>query len=175
MSQKETLEGKFYAGNRSNNILMPEDQLSVLFEKNRLAKEQEEAAKLHLEALQNKQKEIEEKLATLELMPMLNKVILMEYPENPYTELIRNGVIVGYDGSFQNPDSGTPDKLTKLVSCAKVIEVGPEVKYLKAGDDVFYDTRTCYPVPFMRLGYILTSEPQILCALNSKLKERFNM
>lgn len=106
---------------------------------------------------------------------MNNKIIILPYPENPYKKVIEGNIIVEYDGSFMNPDSGQKDKMQTLVGCAKVIEVGPECKYLKPEDDVYYDTRTTYPVPFMSLGYQLTTEPQILCVLNSNLKERFNM
>ena len=50
-----------------------------------------------------------------------------------------------YTGEFLNPDSGENDKLKELVACAKVIEVGPDCKYLNINDDVFYDTRSVYP------------------------------
>jgi hypothetical protein len=109
------------------------------------------------------------------MLPMFNKVILLPYPNNPYKKSIEGSIIVEYNGDFMNPDSGEKDKLQELVGCAKVIEVGPEVKYVKAGDDIYYDPRTCYPVPFMSLGYKLTTEPQILCVLNENLKERFKM
>ena len=105
----------------------------------------------------------------------MNKIILQPYPVNPYRKVVEGSLIVDYTGAFKNPDSGEDDKLQELVGCAKIIEVGPKCKYLKPGDDVYYDTRTEYPVPFMSMGYRLTSEPQILCVLNEKLKERFNM
>lgn len=54
-------------------------------------------------------------------------------------------IIVEYNGLFNNPDSGELDTLQELVACAKVIEIGPECKYVKPGDDVYYDPRTCYP------------------------------
>ena len=135
----------------------------------------EEIKKALFEAEQNKQAEINKKLETLEMLPMMNKIILQPYPVNPYRKVVEGSLIVDYTGTFKNPDSGEDDKLQELVGCAKVIEVGPECKYLKPGDDVYYDTRTVYPVPFMSMGYRLTSEPQILCVLNEKLKERFNM
>ena len=135
----------------------------------------EEIKKALFEAEKNKQAEINKKLETLEMLPMMNKIILQPYPVNPYRKVVEGSLIVDYTGAFKNPDSGEDDKLQELVGCAKVIEVGPECKYLKPGDDVYYDTRTVYPVPFMSMGYRLTSEPQILCVLNEKLKERFNM
>ena len=109
-----------------------------------------------------------------EIMPIYNNIMIRPYKENPYADQVTaSGLKLG-SGEFTNPDSGEDDTLDTFVGCAKIIETGPEVKYLKVGDDVYYDTRTVYPVPFMSLGYRLTTEPQILCVLNENLKERFN-
>lgn len=164
--------GKFYmSGGKFDDELLLENQIEAKKQKELM----EEANKLYLEASQRKQEEINRKLETLELLPMSNKLILSMYPENPYRKVIEGRIIVDYDGSFINPDTGEKDKMKQLVACAQVIEVGPEVKYVKPGDDVYFDPRTCYPVPFMSLGYLLTSEPQIHCVLNEGLKARFKM
>ena len=164
--------GKYFMSNRSNlEVPTIKDAAERLKEE----KAAEEIKKALFEAEKNKQAEINKKLETLEMLPMMNKIILQPYPVNPYRKVVEGSLIVDYTGAFKNPDSGEDDKLQELVGCAKVIEVGPECKYLKPGDDVYYDTRTVYPVPFMSMGYRLTSEPQILCVLNEKLKERFNM
>ena len=172
MSFREEQMGKYFMSNRSN-LEVP--TIKDAAERLREEKAAEEIRKALFEAEQNKQAEINKKLETLEMLPMMNKIILQPYPVNPYRKVVEGSLIVDYTGAFKNPDSGEDDKLQELVGCAKVIEVGPECKYLKPGDDVYYDTRTVYPVPFMSMGYRLTSEPQILCVLNEKLKERFNM
>ena len=172
MSFKEEQMGRYFMSNRSN-LEVP--TIKDAAERLREEKAAEEIKKALFEAEQNKQAEINKKLETLEMLPMMNKIILQPYPVNPYRKVVEGSLIVDYTGAFKNPDSGEDDKLQELVGCAKIIEVGPECKYLKPGDDVYYDTRTVYPVPFMSMGYRLTSEPQILCVLNEKLKERFNM
>ena len=172
MSNKESQTGKFFMTNRSG-LLTPENELERQFEQAKLEKEIEEANRLFLEVEKAKQAEIEAKLETLELVPTFNKVILLPYPRNPYRKIMHNGLIVEYTGDFLNPDSGEKDTLKELVACAKVVEVGPDVLYLCSGDDVFYDPRTCYPVPFFKSGYLVTNEQQILCVLNENLKRRF--
>lgn len=172
MSFKEEQMGRYFMSNRSN-LEVP--TIKDAAERLREEKAAEEIKKALFEAEQNKQADINKKLETLEMLPMMNKIILQPYPVNPYRKVVEGSLIVDYTGAFKNPDSGEDDKLQELVGCAKIIEVGPECKYLKPGDDVYYDTRTVYPVPFMSMGYRLTSEPQILCVLNEKLKERFNM
>lgn len=156
-------------------LILPEDLLQRDIEKFRLEKEAEEAQQMLLDLEKAKQQELDEKLQTLEILPTANRVILLPYPRNPYRKIMDGNIIVEYNGDFLNPDSGERDTLKELVSCAKVIEVGPETKQVKVGDDVYYDGRTTYPVPFLSLGYVLTSEPQLLCILNEGLKARFNM
>ena len=179
MSKKESQLGKIYMGGDSHKfnskLYVPENPLEREFEKAKAEKELEEFNQTLLELEKAKQAELEARLETLELIPMHNKVILLPYPRNPYKKILHNGIIVDYNGEFQNPDSGEPDKLKELVACAQVKEVGPAVDYVKVGDDVFYDTRTCYPIPFFNLGYVSLAEPQILCVMNEKLKERFKM
>lgn len=159
----------------NKNIETPKNPFTEQLEQLKDEKAATEAKNLLFELEKKKQEEIESKLNHLEMIPMYNKVILLPYPVNPYRKIVEGHIIVDYDGSFKNPDTGEYDKMEQLVSCAKVIEVGPEVKYLKVGDDVYYDSRTVYPVPFMSLGYKLTTEVQILCVLNEDLKERFKM
>ncbi len=178
MSIREEQMGKFFMGGSSKNyegLILPENPFTKELESQKDEQAAKEARELFLKLEKEKQEELNAKLATLEMLPMFNKVILLPYPSNPYKKTVQGSIIVEYNGDFMNPDSGEKDKLQELVACAKVIEVGPECKYLKAGDDIYYDPRTCYPVPFMSLGYKLTSEPQILCVLNESLKERFQM
>ena len=110
-----------------------------------------------------------------EIMPLYNNVILRPYSENPYVSMQSKDGLLLTDDQFDSQDSGETEKRDLLIGCAQVIEIGPECKYLKPGDDVYYLPNTAFPVPFMSLGYKLTTEPQILCVLNESLKERFKM
>lgn len=159
----------------NKNIIVPKNPFLEEVDQMKEKKELEEIQKKLLELDKIKQEEINQKLQNLELIPMFDKVIILPYPQNPYRKIIEGNIIVDYDGTFKNPDSGEMDKQNVFVGCANVIEIGPTSKFLKPGDDVFYDTRTVYPVPFQSLGYKLTSETQILCVINEKLKERFKM
>jgi hypothetical protein len=164
-----------YAPGQRNNLILPENQILIDAQKQREAKEAEEARAMYLDLQAKKQADLEARLQTLELVPMGAKVVLLPYPRNPYKKVMNGKIIVEYNGEFNNPDSGEKDTLNVFVGCAQVIEIGPECKYVKPGDDIYYDTRTCYPLPFMSLGYILTTEPQILAVINDGLKTRFKM
>ena len=159
--------------------LKPEFDENLLLEnlskKREEEKVQEEASALLIKLEQEKQLELEAKLEKLELMPIGSKVILLPYPNNPYKKTItKSGLFVDYDGSFMNPDSGEKDNMKQGIKCAKVIEVGPDCKMVRAGDDVFYESRAIAPIPFFSLGYEILVEGNIFCILNEGLKARLN-
>lgn len=172
---KKTLDqaaGKFYfSGPNIDESMLLENQIKKANEE----KQQKELSEILIEAEKKKQEELQSKLDVLEIMPMGAKILILPYPRNPYRKIIsEGGIILDYDGTFKNPDSGEIDKLEVGIGCAKVIEVGPDTKYIKPGDDIIYDTRQAGPVPFMSLGYKIYPEANVYCVINEKLKERWN-
>jgi co-chaperonin GroES (HSP10) len=108
-----------------------------------------------------------------EIMPLYNNVILRPYDKNPYVEEKTDLGLVYNDDNFDNDDSGEHEKNEIIVGCAEVFEVGPECKYLKVGDDVYYNTFSARPVPFQRQGFLLCNELNIIAVMNDNLNERF--
>ena len=166
---------------RTGKIFMPgikKDEDLLIENASKKLKEEKElnaAKELFLEARKAKQAEIDAKIEKLEILPLGSRVIFVPYPENPYKKIITDsGIIVDYNGSFMNPDSGEKDTLTLGIGCGKIIEVGPECKYAKSGDDFYYDTRVVQPIPFYNQGYQTLAEQQIICILNEGLTDRFN-
>lgn len=178
MSFREEQQGRFYMGGNQENykkLILPEQPLAKEFDKLKEEQDIKEARELLLELEKKKQEELDEKLERLELLPTDNKVIFLPYPRNPYKKILQGSLIVDFNGEFNNPDTGEKDKMQELVMCAKVIEVGPTCKYTQPGDDIYFVPGAAYPLPFMSLGYRVTTEPQILCILNENLKNRFKM
>lgn len=176
MSTRESQTGKFYFPPTSKSgLIIPMNPFTEQAEEIKLEKDAEEATKKLLELSKQKQEELEKKLEKLEIMPLGANIILLPYPENPYRKVMNGSIIVEYDGSFKNSDTGEWDKQQIGIGCAKVIEVGPNVKQVKTGDDIFVDFRVLVTIPFFGAGYRLASEPQVICVINENLKERFNM
>lgn len=173
MSLREEQLGKFYMGNRKDNFVVPENPFTKDLEKLKDEKAIEEAGKLLLAAEQQKQKELEERLDRLELMPLGQRLIIEPYPSNPYRKLVEGSILVSYAETFKNPDSGEYDKMAAGVICAKVIEVGPECQWVRPGDDIFCQNGVLTVVPFFSSGYKTLAEAQILAVIGEKLKERF--
>lgn len=167
--------GKFYYGEGITKRSGSKDDLLLenVLKKQEVEKAAKEASQILLEAKKAKQKELEERLKTLEMLPIGSKVVILPYPENPYKKVItESGILIDYDGSFKNPDSGEQDKLKQGIQCAKVIEVGPDCKVVRLGDDVFYESRATAPLPFFSLGYEVLVEGNIFVILNEGLQAR---
>lgn len=109
-----------------------------------------------------------------EIMPLRTNLFVQPYLENPYREQRSSGGLQLTDGEFHNPDSGEIDKLNEDIVCGLVLEVGPECKYVRAGDEVFFNIRAAVPIPFMGKGFLLTHEQNLFCVINENLKERIN-
>lgn len=109
-----------------------------------------------------------------EIMPLGMNLFIQPYEENPYAKKVTDGGLQLIDGDFKNPDSGENEKLNQEIRCAKVLEVGPECKYVKPGDDVFFRMSITIPIPFMGQGFFMTNEPNILSVINDDLSTRFN-
>lgn len=108
------------------------------------------------------------------IMPLYANVILRPYENNPYVEMTSKEGLILTDNQFNSQDSGEVEKLDLMIGCAEVVEVGPDCKFLKPGDDVFFNTLTVKPVPFQRQGFLLCNELGILAVMNNDLDKRFN-
>lgn len=108
-----------------------------------------------------------------EIMPLFSNVMIRPYAENPYDTMKSEEGLILNNGEFDNSDSGEHENLDLKIACAEVIEVGPECKYVKVGDDVYVNTFSIRPVPFMRQGFFLCNEQNILTVMNNNLNERF--
>lgn len=124
-----------------------------------------------------KSEEMEEKLKSLEIMPLTNYILSRPFDKNPYVALKMKGNIIleGYNGNFLSQDTGEMEQEEQMIVVGTVIEVGPECKYIKEGDDIFYTKNSLVPVPFFGKGFQLINENRVVVVINKGLKERFGM
>lgn len=170
MSLKEEMSGKYGMYTGKSGIILPENQLQYEIDKAKKEKEEEDALALLRELDDIKQKEIEDSISELELLPEGNKIIILPYPTNPYKKIKQGSIYLGNNGSFKNPDSGEMDTLQEFVTCAKIIEVGPDCKKAKIGNDLFFIKNSAVPLPFMSLGYLVVNEPNVVAYIGKGLK-----
>lgn len=108
----------------------------------------------------------------MEIIPVYANIIVKPYEENPYIQHVTKSGFIINDAVFDNPDTGERDMLVQEIVCGKVIEAGPDCKYVKTGDDIFYNSRTVKPIPYNRLGYMLCNEQGVLAIVGEDVKTR---
>ena len=130
------------------------------------------------EDIENNQKDVAYDITKAEIKPMFSRVLIKQYNTNPFQKMEeRNGIVIatgGYRPNVElNPLTGKYEQKDEFIKTGCVIEVGPDTKYLKEGDTVFYRKDTTVPVPFFMETFVCLDEKQIIAVVNEGLEERF--
>lgn len=110
-----------------------------------------------------------------QIIPVNANILAEPYVRNPYRyiETTESGLIVGIESSktYKSNETGEIEKNNELVRCAKVLEVGPDCKNVKVGDDIFFTAFEELKLPFRKKGWIMVSETRIICRIVRKNNE----
>ena len=167
------------------SVNMKENSLDSLIKKEKARKFNSEVEKYN-EKLEQNNKDFEESLdkveydiSKAEIKPMFSRILVQPFKVNPFQKMkVENGLIIdtgGYTPHTQlNEQTGRYEEQKQFIVTGCVIEVGPEVKYLKEGDVIFYRVDTAVPVPFFKQGFVSLAESQIIAVVNEGLQDRFN-
>ena len=174
-------------GTDSNFTLvnMKENSLDSLIKKEKTRKFNSEVEKYNEKLEQNNkdfkesQDKVEYDISKAEIKPMFSRILVQPFKVNPFQKMkIENGLIIdtgGYTPHTQlNEQTGRYEEQKQFIVTGCVVEVGPEVKYLKEGDVIFYRIDTAVPVPFFKQGFVSLAESQIIAVVNEGLQDRFN-
>ena len=168
------------------SVNMKENSLDSLIKKEKARKFNSEVEKYNEKLEQNNkdfeesQNKVEYDISKAEIKPMFSRILVQPFKVNPFQKMkIENGLIIdtgGYTPHTQlNEQTGRYEEQKQFIVTGCVIEVGPEVKYLKEGDVIFYRVDTAVPVPFFKQGFISLAENQIIAVVNEGLQDRFNI
>ena len=174
-------------GTDSNFTLvnMKENSLDSLIKKEKTRKFNSEVEKYNEKLEQNNkdfkesQDKVEYDISKAEIKPMFSRILVQPFKVNPFQKMkVENGLIVdtgGYTPHIQlNEQTGKYEEQNQFIVTGCVIEVGPDVKYLKEGDVIFYRVDTAVPVPFFKQGFVSLAESQIIAVVNEGLQDRFD-
>ena len=123
---------------------------------------------------------INENVNNIEIMPLGTYVLVKQFEENPFQRIVRDqksGIIIDTGGlapQYKNTDNGEIEEEESFILVGVVQEVGPECKYVRPGDAVFYSRPSAVPVPFYKQKLVQVNETRILATVNEHLTERFN-
>lgn len=168
-----------------SSFSMNQKDLNKMIEKEKQAKFNNELDKYvnEMEEYNETMKQLQESIGTdplkLEIKPLHEQVIIKPFEHNPFQKIkIDNGIITDVGGFKinvdKNPITGQMEEQEQVILTGCVMEVGPEVKYLKVGDIVFYHRRNRIPIPFFKQGFYNLEERYVLAVVNEGLTERFN-
>ena len=167
------------------SVNMKENSLDSLIKKEKARKFNSEVEKYN-EKLEQNNKDFEESrdkveydISKAEIKPMFSRILVQPFKVNPFQKMkVENGHIIdtgGYTPHTQlNEQTGRYEEQKQFIVTGCVVEVGPEVKYLKEGDVIFYRVDTAVPVPFFKQGFVSLAESQIIAVVNEGLQDRFN-
>ena len=167
------------------SVNMKENSLDSLIKKEKASKFNSEVEKYNEKLEQNNkdfkesQDKVEYDISKAEIKPMFSRILVQPFKVNPFQKMkVENGLIIdtgGYTPHTQlNEQTGRYEEQKQFIVTGCVIEVGPEVKYLKEGDVIFYRVDTAVPVPFFKQGFVSLAESQIIAVVNEGLQDRFN-
>ena len=167
------------------SVNMKENSLDSLIKEEKARKFNSEVEKYNEKLEQNNkdfeesQNKVEYDISKAEIKPMFSRILVQPFKVNPFQKMkIENGLIIdtgGYTPHTQlNEQTGRYEEQKQFIVTGCVIEVGPEVKYLKEGDVIFYRVDTAVPVPFFKQGFVSLAESQIIAVVNEGLQDRFN-
>ena len=167
------------------SVNMKENSLDSLIRKEKARKFNSEVEKYNEKLEQNNkdfeesQDKVEYDISKAEIKPMFSRILVQPFKVNPFQKIkVENGLIIdtgGYTPHTQlNEQTGRYEEQKQFIVTGCVVEVGPEVKYLKEGDVIFYRVDTAVPVPFFKQGFVSLAESQIIAVVNEGLQDRFN-
>ena len=108
-----------------------------------------------------------------EIMPLYSTVLVELYETNPYEAMETESGLKLTHGEFDSPDTGNRERKEFMTTAAHIIEVGPDCKYAKAGDDCLIDLRATRPICFKGNFYFNIAEQNIVALLGDDLRQRF--
>lgn len=166
-------------------INMSENTIDNLIQKENTAKfnNQLEQYKAQLEenkkTLDEAQSQVQYDINQAEIKPMFSRILVKPFKVNPFQRMERAGSIIVNAGGYTphaeiNPMTGKYEEQKQFIVTGCVVEVGPDTKYLREGDVIYYRVDTSVPVPFLAQGFISLDEKQVIAVVNEGLTERFN-
>ena len=183
-SEKEKLSQSSF-GLNGNMYALNEQDINSIIQKEKANKFNTEVDKF-TEQIENSKTQVDNIKESIsydinkaEIKPMFSRLLIKPFVANPFQNItVDSGIITdigGLNPHIQfNERTGKYEEQKQFIVTGSVVEVGPEVKYLKEGDVIFYRVDTAVPVPFFKQGFVSLAENQVIAVVNEQLQNRFD-
>lgn len=132
----------------------------------------------HNKYLQEQVTRLSDNFEKLEIKPLGNYVMITPFSQNPFQKIKQEGAIItdlgGLTPIYKSQEDGQWHEEESFIQVGTVVEVGPDVKWLKIGDAVMWTKPTELPIPFYKQGLVTVCEFNIKAVVNEGLQERFD-
>ena len=162
----------------SSNKLNESERLQATKSFNEATNKATEAFKKNIDKELEASRKLKEETKNLEIYPTNGNILVRMDGKNPWEQIkmTDSGLILPvYDGSYKSHETGEEETKDMIIAFAEVIEVGPEVKYVKQGDDIIFRNHTQLPAPFLGQSLWIVSQNNVLVVINESLSERFKI
>lgn len=138
-------------------------------------KKTEQQFNINLDKQIEESNKVKEESKNLEIMPLGGYVLVKIYDHNPWEQIKMTdaGIIIPvFDGKYKSKETGEEERENVIVKFATVLEVGPDVKQIKVGDDIAFRNGIQFPVPFLGQDLYVIGQNNIFVVINEGLKNR---
>ena len=116
-------------------------------------------------------------ISKLEIKPYGFYLLIKPFAQNPFQRIKKEGNIItdlgGLVPLYKSNETGQIEEEDAYIHVGTVIEIGPDVKYVRQGDAVMWTAPTELPIPFYKQGLVTVVEQNIKAIINVGLEERF--
>jgi hypothetical protein len=132
----------------------------------------------HAERLNEYDKNFKDSLPNMEIKAINNNMLVKPFNENPFQRITvsDSGIITDLGGQapiYKSNETGEYEEEESYMHVGEVVDAGPECKWIKDGDVVYFTKASEVPVPFFKQGLVMINETRVTAVINEGLTARF--
>jgi len=114
----------------------------------------------------------------MEIKAINNNMLVKPFNENPFQRITvsDSGIITDLGGQapiYKSNETGEYEEEESYMHVGEVVDAGPECKWIKDGDVVYFTKASEVPVPFFKQGLVMINETRVTAVINEGLTARF--
>lgn len=178
----EKMAQALHGSDTSTQFVASEHDLDKMLEVEKASKinqaqdELVERVEKHIDYLQNIGEELSKNMNNIEISPLSSYALISPFKQNPFQKVKVHGSgiieLSGLAPTYKSNETGEIEEETEFIKTGVVVETGPDCKFLKTGDIVFYNLPSGVDVPFYNFGFVIVNEQRILAVVNEGLSKR---
>lgn len=130
------------------------------------------------ETLEKEAEKLSDEFDKLEIKPFGQYLLIKPFSQNPFQRIKKEGNIItdlgGLTPIYKSNETGQFEEEESYIHVGTVVDIGPDVRYIREGDTVMWTAPTELPIPFYKQGLVTVFEPNIKAIINVGLQDRFD-